>query len=77
MCQGNYFAVSVKTNFCYRQTKCVDDQDELQSVKDTDNEFIQCRTPRKKLQSIGISPVCLHAFITAIFQKYKKYKLTV
>ena len=31
-------------------------------VKDTDNEFTECQAPRKKLQSIGISPVSLHAF---------------
>ena len=62
MYQDNYFVVSVKINFCQRQTKCIDDQDKFQSVKDTDNEFTECQTPRKKLQSIGISPVSLHAF---------------
>ena len=31
-------------------------------VKDTDNEFTECQTPRKKFQSTGISPVSLHAF---------------
>ena len=62
MHQDNYFVVSVKINFCQRQTKCIDDQDKFQSVKDTDNEFTECQTPRKKLQSIGISPVSLHAF---------------
>ena len=34
-----------------------DDQNKFQSVKDTDNEFTECQTQRKKLQSIGISPV--------------------
>ena len=29
-------------------------------MTDTDNEFTKCQTPRKKLQSIGISPVSLH-----------------
>ena len=62
MYQDNYFVVSVKINFCQRQTKCIDDQDKFQSVKDTDNEFTECQTPRKKFQSIGISPVSLHAF---------------
>ena len=33
-----------------------------QSVKDTDNEFTESQTPRKRLQSIGILPVSLHAF---------------
>ena len=62
MYQGNYFVVSVKINFCERQTHCFDDQDKFQSLKDTDNEFNECQTPREKLQSIGISPVSLHAF---------------
>ena len=46
-----------------RQTKCIDDQDKFQSVKDTDNEFTESETPTKKLQSIGISPVSLPAFM--------------
>ena len=33
----------------------------FQSVTNTDNEFSECQTPRKKLQSICISPVSLHA----------------
>ena len=48
--QDNYFFVSVKLNFCWRHTHCIDDQD-------TSNEFTDCQTPRKKLQSTGISPV--------------------
>ena len=64
--QDNYFVVSVKLNFCQRQTHCIDDQDKFQSVKDTDNEFTECQTPRKKLQSIGISPVSLHAFMKTL-----------
>ena len=42
MHQNNYLIVSVKINFCYRQTKCIDDQDKFQSVKDTYNEFTGC-----------------------------------
>ena len=49
-----------------RQTKCIDDQDKFQSVKDTDNEFTECQIPRKKLQSIGISPVSLHALMKTL-----------
>ena len=60
--QDNYFAVSVKLNFCYRQIHCIDDQGKAQSVTDTDNEFTECQTPRKKLQSIGILPVSLQSF---------------
>ena len=59
--QDNYLVVNVKLNFCQRQTHCIDGQDKFQSVTDTDNEFAECQTPRKKLQSIGISPVSLHA----------------
>ena len=66
MYQDNYFVVSVKINFCQRQTKCIDDQDKFQSVKDTGNEFTECQTPGKKLQSIGISPVSLHAFMKTL-----------
>ena len=51
------FVVSAKINFCQRQTKCIDDQD---------NEFTEYQTPRKKLQSIGISPVSLHAFMKTL-----------
>ena len=66
LCQNNYFVVSVKVNFCQRQTHCIDDQDKFQSVTDTDNEFTECQTPRKKLQSIDISPVSLHAFMKTL-----------
>ena len=37
-------------------THCIYDE-----VTDAGNEFTECQTPRKKLQSIGISPICLHA----------------
>ena len=39
---------------------------ETDSVIDTGNEFTECQTPRKKLQSIGISPVSLNAFIKTL-----------
>ena len=63
--QDNYFVVSVKVNFCQRQTHC-DDQDKFQSVTDTEDEFTECQTRRNKLQSIGISPVSLHAFMKTL-----------
>ena len=63
LCSIDDFVVSVKINFCQRQTKCIDDQDKFQSVKDTDNEVTEFQTSRKKLQSIGISPISLHAFM--------------
>ena len=62
MYQDNYFVVSVKIKFCQRQAKCIDHQDKFQSVKNTGNEFTECQKPKKKLQSIGISPVSLQTF---------------
>ena len=64
--QDNYFVVSVKLNFCQRQTHCIDDQDKFQSVTDTVSEFSKYQTPRKKLQSFGISPVSLYAFMKTL-----------
>ena len=62
--QDNYFTVIVKANFCQRQTHC--NNDILQSVTDIDNEFTESQTPRKKLLSIDISPVSLHAFMKTL-----------
>ena len=64
--QDNYFAVSVKLNFCQRQTHCIDDEDKVQSVTDTDHEFTERETLRKKLQSIGISSASLHAYLKTL-----------
>ena len=73
--QSNYFALIVKLNLCQRQTNFIDDQDKFQSVTDTGNEFTEYQTLRKKLQSIGISPVSLHAFMkilkSGISETYK------
>ena len=52
--------------FCWRQTKCIDDQDKLQSVEDFNNEFTECQTARKMLQSVGNLPVSLHAFMKTL-----------
>ena len=74
--QDNYFVVSVKLNFRQRQTHCIDDQDKFQSGTDTDNEFTECQTPRKNLQSIGISPVSLHVFMKTLkSDKVEAYKV--
>ena len=76
--QDNYFGVSVKLNFCWRQTHCINDQDKFQSVTDTDNKFTECQTPRKKLQSIGISPVSLHASMKTLRSNISEaYKVQV
>ena len=50
--RDNYLAVSVKLDFCQKQTDCIDDQDKFRSVADANNEL--------KIQSVGISPVSLH-----------------
>ena len=49
-----------KARFLLETTHCVDNSDKFQSVADTNNELPECQTPRKKLQSIGISPISLH-----------------
>ena len=76
--QDNYFVDSVKLNFCQRQTHCIDDHDIFQSVTDTDNEFTECQTQKKKLQSIAVSPVSLHAFMKTLKSNISEaYKVQV
>ena len=48
------------------ETQFTDDEDKVQSVTDTDNKFTECQTLRKKLQSIDISSVTLHAFMKTL-----------
>ena len=69
--QDNYFAVTIKLNVCYRQTHCIDGQEKVQYIKDTDNEFAQFQTPRKKLQSIGTSLASLHAFMKTLKRYFR------
>ena len=74
--QDNYFVVSVKVAFSYRQTQCIDDQDKFQSVAGTDNEFTERQTPMKKPKSISISPVSLHVFMKTLKRKISEaYKV--
>ena len=69
--QDNYFVVSVKVAFSYRQT-----QDKFQSVTGTDNEFTERQTPMKKPKSISISPVSLHVFMKTLKRKISEaYKV--
>ena len=76
--QDSYFLVSVKLDFFQRQTLCIDDEDKFQSITDTDNEFIECQTPRKKLQSTGNSPVSLKAFMKTLKSNISEaYKVQV
>ena len=58
--------VSVKLNFFQRQAHCIDDQDKVPFVTDTNNEFTECQIRSKELQSIGISLVSLHAFMKTL-----------
>ena len=59
-------------------THCIDDQDKFKSVTDTDNEFTECQTPRKKLQSIGISLVSSQAFMKTLKHNISEaYKVQV
>ena len=46
---GQEFCRQCKDKFLL-QSHCIDDQDKFQSVTDTDNEFTECLTPRKKPQ---------------------------
>ena len=64
--------------FCQRQTHCTGDQDKFQSGIDTDDEFSECQTPRKKLQSIDVLPVSLHAFMKTLKSNISEaYKVQV
>ena len=76
---GQLFCRHCKAKFLLEtRTHCIDDEDKVQSVTDTDNEFTECQTPRKKLQSIGISPVSLHAFMKTLKSNISEaYKVQV
>ena len=60
---GQLFCRQCKSNFLLETDSLYDDQDKVQSVIDTDNEFTECQALRKKLQSVSISPVNLHSFM--------------
>ena len=78
---GQLFCRQSKAKFLLEtETHYIDDQDKVQSVTDTDNEFNESQTPRKKLQSIHISSVSVHAFMNTIksdISEAYKVKLTV
>ena len=60
------------------ETYCIDNQDKVQSVTDTVNEFTVSQTPRKKLQLIDISPVSLHTFMKTLKRDFSEaYKVQV
>ena len=63
---GQLFCGQCKEKYLLDTDSHIDNQDKVQLVTDTDNEFTECQTPRKKLQSIDISPVSLHAFMETL-----------
>ena len=75
---GELFCRQCKAKFLLEtENHCIVDQVKVQSVTDTDNEFAECQTPRKKLQSIDILRVSLHAFMNTVknnvSETYKVY----
>ena len=75
---GQLFCRQCKARFCQRQTPCIDDQDIFRSITGTGNEFIECQTTRKKLQSICISPVSLKGFMKTLKSNISEaYKVQV
>ena len=60
------------------ETNCIDDKNKVQSVTDTDNEFIECQTLSKMLQSFSILPIILHAFMNTTKRNISEaYKVQV
>ena len=64
---GYLFCARCKANFLLEtEIHCTDDEDKVHSSTRTDNEFNECQTPRKKLQSVLISPFRLRAVMNTI-----------
>ena len=80
---GQLFRGQCKAKFLLEiETHCTDDEYNVQFVTDTDNEFTEFQTSRKKLQSIGISPATLqvvsqHSQITNAKMKLDKVMKTI
>ena len=76
---GELFQRQCKAKFSLETDSLFDDQDKVQTVTDTGNEFTEFEKPRKKVQSIGISPASLNAFMKTlknnILEVYKVKKL--
>ena len=65
---GQLFCRQCKAKFLLEtETHYIDDQDKVQSVTDTDNEFNECQTPRKK------APINSH-FTCQCTRFYEHYK---
>ena len=66
--QDNYFGVPVRLRFCWRQTHCIDDQDKVQSVTDTDKEVTDWMSNTKKKAPINWHFTCQ---VTRIYGNFK------
>ena len=61
------FCARCNANFLLEtEIHCIDDEDKVRSSTRTGNEFTECQTPRKKLQSVLISPVKLNAVMNTL-----------
>ena len=50
---GQLFCRQCKTKFLWRETNCIDDQDKVQSVTDTDNEFVIVKHQGKSFNQLA------------------------
>ena len=76
---GHLFCARSRANFLLEtEIHCTDDEDKVHSSTRTGNEFTECQTPRKKLQSVLISRVRLHAVMNTINRNISEaYKIQV
>ena len=78
--QDNYFTVNVKLNFVRDRLTVLMIKIKFNLLQILTMNSLNVKTPRKKLQSICIFLVSLHAFmktLKSVFQRHTKYKLTV
>ena len=73
--QDNYFAVSVRLNFCYRQTHSVYDQDKFQCY--THWQWTHWMSNTKEKAPVNWHFTCQITHIYENFKEHAKYKLTV
>ena len=78
---GELFQRQCKAKFSLETDSLFGDQDTVQTVTDTGNEFTEFEIPRKKVQSIGISPASLNGSMKTlksdILEAYKVKKLII
>ena len=66
--RGQLFCGQCKAKFLL-EYDCINDLHKVQSITDTDNEFTECQTPRKKLQSFGR----LTCQLTGTYENFKEW----